>query len=322
MLQQAKDKVARGESTKAQDVDKRIQTQLNKLSEIAVALKGIERTAHQGGDGGKLTYVLMASTSTANGVPRTVCFESRNLLQWTVEEAANLLEQAECGKWVLQQSARERQECARTSGEMFPSYGAALQFLNAKKLRKLLTVLEYDKMRDDIKKGVIPAHMETMFSDAETYILRPYKPEQIGNERSKEGVSRGTGGRFVSDSGPVTEAESSHLTDFDAWHKQADEPSAENQSGDDMNAEEESTMTLKYFIQKGDDFFKISHGSVRECTVALRLLLEFKQQGSCPQTCTCVIFLLLNLTFHGTIFHRVYFANYLCESATPSTVPR
>jgi hypothetical protein len=85
MLQQAKDKVARGESTKAQDVDKRIQTQLNKLSEIAVALKGIERTARQGGDGGKLTYVLMASTSTANGVPRTVCFESRNLLQWTVQ---------------------------------------------------------------------------------------------------------------------------------------------------------------------------------------------------------------------------------------------
>ena len=281
------ERVARGQSTNAQDVDNRIQTQLKSISEIAVALKGLERAARSGGDDGKLTYAIVVSTSRANGVPRTVCFESSNLLKWSVQEAPKLLEQAECGKWSLH-AATDIEEDVRTSKEMFPSYVEALKVLNVRKLRKLLTLLGYDKMRDDIKKGRLPQHMERMLSDAGYYYLGPYKRIQRERSRDSEGIHRGTTGRFESDSGHVTEEEGRHLTNFDAWQRQT-EGQTEEQTEEQRRTEDggvmdpEEGMWLQYFTAKGQASFKVSHGSVRECMVALRLLLEFKQPGSCPQ---------------------------------------
>jgi hypothetical protein len=179
MKQPVTAKVARGESTDPQDVAKRIKTQFRKLSDIGAALKGLERAARSGGDPGKLTFVLMASTSTACGVQSTVCFESSNILLWTTQEAPKLLEEAECGKWSPRQSAIEREEYARTSREMFPSYGAALQKFNLSKLRTLLRILEYDGMRDLIKRGAIPEHMEKMLSEADYYIFPPQKTKTV-----------------------------------------------------------------------------------------------------------------------------------------------
>jgi hypothetical protein len=287
LLQKGKARAPRGESMNPQDVDRRVDTLFKQLTQVAAGLK---REEDAGGRGGGMTFFLMATTDGADGMSKTVCYQSENLLKFTLEQAPKLLDQAQCGMWSVRPEESDREEQVKISREMFPSYEAGLAFFNANEKRTLLRVLGYDRMRKDIRSGKVPEHMrEIIYKDSNCYF--PLFPEHLGKEKDCAQSSgsgddskrdkheeHGDDGKFVSKLGPVTSEEAAHLTNFSLWRKPQENVSEAQEKAD----EHESFLDIKFLVGQGEGCFEIHKGSTRVCTVALRLLLEYRQQGSEP----------------------------------------
>jgi len=331
-------KVQYGESTNPRDVERRVLTLFHQVSKLAYQLKNLE-DLHEGG----LTFVLLVSASSGSRKDSTICMESKNMLGWTTEQAAKIIEDAESGRWSMQQSVAQREENARTSREMFSSCGAIMEHFNVCELRKLLVVCGFDGMKTRIKNGKIPDHMKSMLAESHKFSFPSYdrpigeeeEEECSGSEEEEEDSSKdesdggdnssassngdafekskcnkvGERGRYVSKLGKVSEAEGSHLTNFDAWEKQE-----EGDEEGEMGAEKRSILNLDHLIGRGGSTcFTVCKGNRRECIVALQFLLEFQQPGSFSDPPTLH---LLDLSF---LFVKFFFVNYLCRSATLST---
>lgn len=287
LLQKGQARALRGESMNPQDVDRRADTLFKQLTQVAAGLK---REEDAGGPGGGMTFFLMATTNRADGTPKTVCYQSENLLKFTLEQAPKLLDEAQCGMWSVRPEESDREEQIKNFREMFPSYEAGLALFNANEKRTLLRVLGYQQMRKEIKSGKVPEHMrEIIYEDSNYYF--PYFPEHLGKERDcaeSSGSSdeskrdkheeHGDDGKFVSKLGPVTAEEAAHLTNFSLWRKPQENVTEAQEKAD----EDESFLDIKYLVGKGQGCFKIHMSNDRECTVALRLLLEYRQRGSEP----------------------------------------
>lgn len=278
-------KVPRGESTNPQDVKNRANTLLKEMCTLAHKWKAEEGVMDS-------TFLIIASVPDGRG-GQTLCFESKNLSAWTQEHAHKLVDEAQGGKWKQYQSRQEREDEAKNSREMFPSYGKAVKALNLKKVRSLLVRLGYDLMRKEIKEGKVPQHMQSMLGNGKNraqiskYIL-PYLQKEVvpgledrndedGDSDSDGTLSsarnkRGAGGKFVAKSGVVGEEEANHCMNFGLWKEELQDEEEDHEDGD-------VCIRLEYLVFQDAGCFKIANSSYRDALVALRLLLEFRQQG-------------------------------------------
>jgi hypothetical protein len=172
-----KTRVKRGESSNAQDGERRVETQWKELSVVAGALRQLESQGHVS------SFAIICQRSDGIRTSHT----SENLEGWERTEMENLLEEADCGKWLIKPSEEEEIQQSR---DKFSSLAAAAAHLNLGEVRNVLRAMDFDPARKQfLAQQDVPPHMLSMLHKiGDMYFdLGEAKDKDVSDEEGHDG---------------------------------------------------------------------------------------------------------------------------------------